>query len=104
MRPAEVAELQRRGEAVVLLDVREEWEHRLVALPESEHIPLGELPLRAGELTAPEGATVVVYCHHGIRSMSGAAILQTAGWSNVASMAGGIDAWSDEVDATVGKY
>jgi len=46
----------------------------------------------------------VVYCHHGIRSLSGAAILAAAGFPNVASMSGGIERWSLQVDPDVPRY
>lgn len=92
------------GEPVYLLDVRQPEEYALAHLPGSHLFPLGELPYRASEVEPPEGATVVVYCHHGVRSLSGAAILQQFGFSNVASMAGGIDAWSVHVDPSVPRY
>ena len=92
------------GEPVLLLDVREPWEHAHVALPGSVLIPLGELPVRAREVTAAPGTLVVTYCHHGVRSLSAAALLARHGLTDVASLAGGIDAWSCEVDPTVARY
>lgn len=93
------------GESVYLLDVRQPEEHAHCRLPGSVLVPLGELPFRVGELDPPAGATVVVYCHHGIRSLSGAAILQqTAGLENVYSMTGGIEAWSQRIDPAVPRY
>ncbi len=92
------------GEPVYLLDVRQPWEHETAALPGSVLVPLPELPARAGEVLPPEGALVVVYCHHGIRSRSGAAFLARCGFAAVASLAGGIDAWSAEVDPSVPRY
>ena len=56
------------------------------------------------EIPRPDGALLVVYCHHGIRSLRGAAFLEHAGFSNVVSLAGGIDAWSCVVDSTVPRY
>jgi rhodanese-related sulfurtransferase len=47
---------------------------------------------------------VVVYCHHGLRSLSGAALLQNLGYRNVVSLAGGIDAWSLHVDPRLPRY
>jgi rhodanese-related sulfurtransferase len=91
------------GERVVLIDVREPWEHELCALPNSTLIPLGELPTRTGEVRADEGALVVAYCHHGVRSLRAAAILAHAGL-RVASLAGGIDRWSLEIDRAVPRY
>ena len=92
------------GEPVVLLDVRQPEEYAICRLAGSELIPLGELVRRAGEVEVPPGASVVVYCHHGVRSLSGAAILHQAGIENVASLAGGIDAWSMLIDPTVPRY
>jgi rhodanese-related sulfurtransferase len=57
---------------------------------------------RARELSAT--SPIVVYCHHGVRSLSGAAILQQAGFEKVASMRGGIEAWSLLVDPSVPRY
>lgn len=92
------------GDPVYLLDCREANEHAYCALPNSTHIPLGELPYRAGEVEPPDGAAVVVYCHHGVRSLSGAAILQQHGFPAAASLSGGIDAWSVLVDPRVPRY
>ena len=92
------------GEPVYLLDVRQPEEYVIAHLPGSHLIPLGELTHRAGEVDPPAGVTVVVYCHHGVRSLSGAAILRQFGFENVASMAGGIDAWSVHIDPAVPRY
>jgi rhodanese-related sulfurtransferase len=92
------------GESVYLLDVRQPDEHAFAALPRSTLIPLGELPGRVAEVDPPAGALVVVYCHHGVRSLTGAHLLQQAGIAPVASLAGGIDAWSRLIDPAVPKY
>ena len=93
------------GEPVYLLDVRQPEEYEICRLPGSHLIPLGELPQRAGEVDPPVGVPVVVYCHHGIRSLSGAAILEQAvGLGDVYSMSGGIEAWSQRVDPAVPRY
>jgi rhodanese-related sulfurtransferase len=89
---------------VVLIDVRESWEHEMAAIAGSILIPLGELPARAGEVKQPPEGLVVVYCHHGVRSLTAAALLQRLGLQNVASLAGGIDAWSCEVDPEMPRY
>jgi len=103
IQPADLKPLLSTGEPVVLLDVRQPEENAFCALPGSVHIPLGELSARLAELT-PTDQLVVVYCHHGVRSISGAAILAQAGFPNVASLAGGIDRWSQTVDADVPRY
>jgi rhodanese-related sulfurtransferase len=91
-------------EPVYLLDVRQPWEHDQAALPGSVLIPLQQLGARAGEVQPPAEALVVVYCHHGIRSLSGAGLLERQGLTNVVSLAGGIDAWSLEIDPRVPRY
>jgi rhodanese-related sulfurtransferase len=91
------------GERPVLLDVRFEREHALVALPGSVLIPLPELEQRVAELEPHRGREVVVYCHHGVRSRTGAAILLANGWKAV-SLEGGIHEWACDVDPSLPRY
>lgn len=93
-----------KGESIKLIDVRQAWENETVKLPNSVLIPLNELPQRATEVTQNENELIVVYCHHGVRSLSGAAILEAAGIQNVASLAGGIDRWSIDIDSSLARY
>jgi rhodanese-related sulfurtransferase len=102
--PQDVKARLDEGLPVYLLDVRQPEEYAIARLPGSVLIPLGELPRRAGEVEPPTGAAVVVYCHHGIRSLSGAAILERFGIENVYSLAGGIEAWSQLIDPRVPRY
>jgi rhodanese-related sulfurtransferase len=104
IRPDTLAKKMAEGEAVYLLDVRQPWEHDVASLPDSVLIPLGELPERVAEVDPPAGATVVVYCHHGVRSLSGAAILEMHGFPKAYSLSGGIEAWSLLVDPAVPRY
>lgn len=90
----------------LLLDVRQAWENETAALRDSLLIPLSELDERWPEVRqrATDGTLIVAYCHHGVRSLSGAAILEAHGVGPVASLAGGIDAWSRTVDPTIPRY
>ena len=100
-----VEELKTRmdaGETPVLLDVRRPDEFAICNLPESKLIPLDQLPANLDELD-PEDE-IVVYCHHGIRSLNATVFLQAQGFSRVRSLAGGIDRWSNLIDPTVPKY
>ncbi|HEX8952275.1 MAG TPA: rhodanese-like domain-containing protein [Polyangia bacterium] len=97
-------EMRQRGDSIYLVDVRQPWEHELARLPDDILVPLDQLADRSDEITPPAGALVVTYCHHGIRSLNAAAILQQLGHVNVASLAGGIDAWSQLVDPSVARY
>ena len=102
----ELARMRAAGDPVLLVDVRQPWENETAALPDSLLIPLHELDERGSEVAAaaPAGALVVAYCHHGVRSLSGAAILAGQGVAPVASLAGGIDAWSLRIDPALRRY
>lgn len=100
----ELARKLQAGEPVFLLDVRQPEEHAIAALPDSVLIPLHLLPSRFAELQPPPDALLVVYCHHGIRSLRGAGFLAQQGFERVASLAGGIDAWAREIDPQVPCY
>jgi rhodanese-related sulfurtransferase len=107
VRQINVHDLSKRltqNEPTHLLDVRQQWEHDTAALPGSQLLPLDQLLDRADELPPTTDAMIVVYCHHGIRSLSGAALLERLGHTNVASLAGGLDAWSLLVDPRVPRY
>jgi len=104
IQPAELKRKQDAGEPVLLLDVRNYDEHAYCHLAGSVLIPLGELGGRVDEVDPPPDALVVVYCHHGVRSLSGAAILLHAGHTNVASLSGGIEAWSKQIDPSIPRY
>ena len=102
--PRELALKIANEHPLCLLDVRQPWENQTAALADSLLIPLSELPQRFKEITADSNALVVVYCHHGIRSLSAGDFLQRAGFNSVFSLQGGIDAWSCEVDPSLPRY
>lgn len=91
------------GKAFCLLDVREPWEASLGAIHGSILIPMGDLPSRAHQELDPD-AHIVVYCHHGARSLSATMWLREQGFSRTQSLAGGIDAWSQKIDPSVPRY
>jgi adenylyltransferase/sulfurtransferase len=85
-----------------LLDVREPREAEIASIEGARLIPLRELPSRLAEI--PSHAEIVTHCHHGQRSLKAREILVGAGFANVRSLAGGIDAWAREVDPDVPRY
>lgn len=87
-----------------LLDVREPEEHAFAALPGARLIPLGQLADRTEELDDWRNEDIVVYCHHGIRSQHGMAILRHAGFQRLLNLRGGIDRWSIDVDPALPRY
>ncbi len=96
---------QHPGQAV-LLDVREPAELRAASVVADGFvllaIPMNDIPARLAELTAD--TPVACLCHHGARSQRVALFLEHNGFSHVANIAGGIDAWSLEHDSTVPRY
>jgi rhodanese-related sulfurtransferase len=104
IRPTEVAERMKQGEKLWFLDVRQPWESEVARIPDSVLIPLNELPARLAEVKAAEGKTIIAYCHAGMRSLNAAAFLEQNGVPNVLSLAGGIEAWSLQIDPKVPRY
>ena len=107
LRPSQLNDwLKSQGERVVVLDCREHAELQVASVEpqgfELVHIPMNEIPGRLGQLDP--GRAVAVLCHHGSRSMRVAMFLQAQGFENVANIAGGIDAWSQELDPSVPRY
>ncbi len=100
--PIELQARWDRGDRPFLLDVREPYEFDLVHLPDAVLMPLGDLVARSGELDAKR--EIVVYCHHGVRSMRAVSYLRHIGITGARNLTGGIDAWSLEVDPTVRRY
>lgn len=84
-----------------LLDVREAFELELARIDGSHWIALAELPNRFNEI--PQDQTIIVHCHLGRRSLTAASFLASKGYTAV-SMAGGIHAWSNDVDPSVRQY
>lgn len=90
----------------LLLDVREPWEVELAAISlpgvAAKNMPMGTVPARVSELDPSQ--SIVCVCHHGVRSLQVVAFLEHHGFESVYNLAGGIDAWSAEVDPTVPRY
>jgi rhodanese-related sulfurtransferase len=112
MQQLTVQDLATRAEQIAgaaplhLLDVREPWERELarIELPgiPTIQIPMASIPQRLDEL--PRTQPVVCICHHGVRSAQVVAFLMRHGWTDVYNLAGGIEAWSTQVEARVPRY
>jgi rhodanese-related sulfurtransferase len=92
------------GAPFLLLDCRERDEYQLVHIAGSELIPISELMARVVELAEHRQREIVVYCHHGLRSLQVAHWLAQQGFNHVRSMTGGIDAWSVAIDPSLPRY
>lgn len=100
-----VEELQAKidnGEDFILLDVRREDEYAFAHLDNSVHIPLHVLEANLDKINPDK--EVVVYCHHGVRSLKAAEILAAGGFPRVSSLAGGIHRWSEQIDPSIPTY
>lgn len=100
--PREVKARLERGEKFLLVDCREPWEHNLCRIEGAQLVPLGNIPASLQMFDAAQD--VVVYCHHGRRSLDAVAWLQKQGVEGARSMAGGIERWAREIDTAVPRY
>ena len=100
--PRDLADFLAAHPDAVVLDVREPFERDLVAIPNSLHIPLREIPTRLPELSAE--CPVVAYCHHGMRSRHVGEFLASEGFATVKNLSGGIHAYALLVDPTLPTY
>ena len=99
-----VKQMLDRGEMFVLLDCREPDEVATARIAGSKHIPMREIPARLAELESQKSGRIVVHCHHGGRSLRVTHFLRQQGFEQCQNMAGGIDAWSLEIDSAVPRY
>ena len=106
----QLAEKIKSTDGFILLDVREPWEVALAKISDARLIlaPMSELA-RRGPAALPEAARqkdaeIYVFCHHGVRSADVTGWLASQGWTNIYSVAGGIDAYARRIDRAVGEY
>ncbi len=99
--PGDVAERLKKGEPLKLVDVRQPHEWDAARIPGA--VLISE-ELVDQIKTWPKETPIVFYCHHGERSLDAAAYFAGHGFTNVKSMRGGIDAWSEAVDSSIPRY
>jgi rhodanese-related sulfurtransferase len=106
----ELALKMKEGEKFTLLDVRESWETNLARIDDERTflLPMSRIAREHKDAFPPalrnSQAEIVVMCHHGIRSADVTGWMLQQGWKNVSSLAGGIAAYAEQIDASVGKY
>jgi rhodanese-related sulfurtransferase len=84
------------------LDVREPDEVATCHVAGSTHIPMRQVPEHLAEL--PRDRQILVQCHHGRRSMMVTQYLRGQGYERVTNIAGGIDAWAEQIDPSLARY
>jgi len=97
---ATAAELLRNG--ALLVDVREAVEVATCAIAGSRHIPMRQIPEVLPEL--PKDCLILVHCHHGGRSLRVTQFLRANGFVQVSNVAGGINAWAEQIDPSLARY
>jgi rhodanese-related sulfurtransferase len=103
--PQDIEALRLSGESLAFIDVREPAEWAVARIEGAELIPMGSVPASLQRLeAAADESSLVIYCHHGVRSLQVVSWLRQQGISSCYSLAGGIDRWSREVDAAVPTY
>jgi rhodanese-related sulfurtransferase len=101
--PRQFLDRRSAGDALTLVDVREEWETQLSPVPSPHvHIPMGQIAERLAELNPAE--PTVVICRSGGRSLEVARFLSARGFGSVFNLAGGILAWSRDIDPSIPQY
>jgi molybdopterin/thiamine biosynthesis adenylyltransferase/rhodanese-related sulfurtransferase len=93
---------QARPDATAIVDVREPFELAICRLPEAEAIPMRQIPAHLGDL--PTDKHLLILCHHGSRSLRVTEFLRDQGFTAVTNIAGGIDAWAEEIDPALARY
>ena len=94
--------LRDKNNEAVFLDVREHSELAICRIEGALHIPMGEVPER--QETLPQDIPLIVFCHHGMRSLNVVKYLETKGFENAINLAGGIHAWAVDVNPKITQY
>ncbi len=103
--PSEAQNQLGRSRQAVLIDVREPREFALARIEGALLVPMQTIPAELQRLEQlADGNTLLVLCHHGVRSLQVVAWLRRQGIDDCYSIAGGIDRWSREVDTSVPRY
>lgn len=92
------------GQPPRLIDVREEDEWAVGRLAGAELMPLSRFAELLPQLLTDPAEPLLIYCHHGVRSARATDFLLRQGYTDVTNLAGGIDAWSLEIDPSVPRY
>jgi rhodanese-related sulfurtransferase len=100
--PSQLKQWFAEDRALKLIDVREPEEWALVRLPGAELMPVGEIAAWSKKLDPQQ--EVVLYCHHGIRSLHAAMFLAAHGFNRVMHLRGGLDAYSQQADPAIPRY
>ncbi len=99
-----VKEMLENEEDFLLIDCREPAEHSFCRIEGAWLVPMNDTPHRIAELEPYRDRPIIVFCHLGVRSFQVASWLRMEGFLKSSSMAGGIEAWSQRIDASIPRY
>lgn len=102
--PQEAKTLLASQPAPLLVDVREEDEFAVCKIAGAELLPLSVFAQDFEKKLPAKSQKILLYCHHGMRSLRAAEFLSRSGYTDVKSISGGIDQWSLEIDPAVPRY
>ena len=102
--PRKVDAMVQNKEDFVLVDCRTPGEHEAARIEGAQLLPLQQIAEAIDELEDDRDKPIVVHCHHGGRSLQFTAVLRQQGFTDVKSMAGGIDLWSIDIDPAIPRY
>ena len=102
--PQQVRDLRDQDADLVLLDCRTPDEHAVARIEGAMLMPMHEVAAHVEQLRRYAGRRMVVYCHHGVRSLRVVHWLREQGFAGACSMSGGLERWSQEIDPTVPRY
>ena len=100
--PQAYKEMRNKKVPHILLDVRQPWEVTKACIDNAHYLPFTQLIENVEELSRDE--KIIVYCHHGIRSLNACVFLREQGFKDVLSLAGGIEAWAQQIDSSIPLY
>jgi sulfur-carrier protein adenylyltransferase/sulfurtransferase len=100
--PQDLSDKMKSDEDFLLIDVREEYEWEICHIEGAKLIPLRMI--KDVEKTLAKDKDLVLYCHHGMRSLSALETLRSCGFSRLLNLTGGIAAWGDEIDPEMPQY
>jgi adenylyltransferase/sulfurtransferase len=102
--PKELKDQLDAGGDLLLLDVRDLSEYSIAHIDGARLLPMTSLATRIDSLKAHQDKPVVVYCHKGDRSLEALEVLKDAGFRELKMLAGGIDAWCEEIEPHKPRY
>jgi rhodanese-related sulfurtransferase len=102
LNPEDVKKILDHKNGTRLIDVREEWEHKIARIENSELMPLSNFMYHMDNLNVND--ELIFYCHTGIRSLNVCNYLAEKGFKNLINLKGGIEAWANDIDPEIPRY